>query len=112
MNHLVSFSVPIAFIAMVVLVVYFSAKFQYQTKKAIIEKGGNIEFPKKKFPILEIGCTILGVGLGLGVAALFQLTNFPGDSKDLLTGSFILLFGGAGLVSGYFIRRKLEKENK
>jgi hypothetical protein len=46
--------VPIAFCAMIVLVVYFTTKYNYQTKKALLEKGVNIELAKRRFPFLEI----------------------------------------------------------
>jgi hypothetical protein len=110
MEHLVEILVPIAFFALIVLVVYFSSKFNYQIKKAILDKGGNIEVVKKKFPFLEIGLTILGIGLGLAVSVFPQTSNLPGDSKDLLTGASILLFGGGALISAFFIRKKLDEK--
>ena len=100
--------VPIAFFAMIVLVVYFTSKYNYQIKKAILEKGGNIELTKKKFPFLELGFVIFGIGLGLAASALIQSLSLNGEAKDLLTSSSILLFGGAGLVSSFFIRKKLD----
>ena len=102
--------IPITFFAAIVLIVYFTAKYSHATKKAILEKGGNIEITKKKFPFLEIGLTLLGVGLGLAVAAIPQSFDIETDLKGLLTAACILLFGGAGLVSAFFIRRKLDKQ--
>lgn len=109
-QRFVEIFVPIAFFALVVLVVYFVSKFNYQTKKAILDKGGNIELTRKRFPFLEIGLTILGVGLGLGMSVIPQSSNLPEDSKDLLIGACILLFGGGGLVSAFFIRKRLDEK--
>lgn len=84
--------------------------FNYQIKKAILDKGGNIELAKNKFPFLEIGLTILGIGLGLAISVFPQSSNLPEDSKGLLIGACILLFGGAGLVSAFFIRKRLDEK--
>lgn len=109
MHEIALLLVPITFFVLIVLVVFFTSKYSYQTKKAIIEKGGNIEFPKKKFPFLEIGLTALGIGLGLAFSVIPASVNISEDAKGLLTGAFILIFGGLGLVSAFYIRRKLEK---
>jgi len=111
MTALEGIFVPIAFFALIVLVVFFIAKYNYQIKKAILDKGGSIELTKKRFPFLEIGVTILGIGLGLGFSVIPQSSNLPEGSKGLLIGACILLFGGLGLVSAFFIRRRLD-ENK
>lgn len=102
--------VPVGFFALVVLVVYFTAKFNYQTKKAILEKGGKIEEGKKKFPVFEIGLTILGIGLGLAVAVIPRSFDLPEESKELLMGACILFFGGLGLTSAFFIKKRVEKQ--
>ncbi len=109
-TELVEIFVPISFFALIVLVVYFTAKFNYQTKKAILDKGGNIELAKKRFPFLEIGLTIIGVGLGLALSVFPESSNLSEDSKGFLIGACILLFGGAGLVSAFFIRNRLDEK--
>ena len=110
MKSLVEIFIPIAFFAAIVLIVYFTSKYNYQIKKAILDKGGNIELAKKRFPFLEIGLTILGIGLGLAISVIPQSSNLSEDSKDLLIGACILLFGGAGLVSAFFIRKRLDEK--
>lgn len=110
MSHLVEILVPLAFFALIVLVVFFTTKYNYKIKKAILEKGGNIELVKRKFPFLEIGLTILGIGLGLAVAVIPQSLNLPEDSKGLLIGACVLLFGGGGLVSAFFLRKKVDEK--
>ncbi|MEZ5045729.1 MAG: hypothetical protein R2831_01925 [Chitinophagaceae bacterium] len=102
--------VPIAFFSLVVLVVYFTSRYNYLIKKAILDQGGNLELSKTKFPFLEIGLTILGIGLGMGISVIPQSLNLPEDSKGLLIGACILFFGGLGLVSAFFIRKKLDEK--
>lgn len=110
---MVEILIPLAFFASVVLIVYFLSKYKFQTRMAIIEKGGNIEFPKKKIRFLEIGFALIGLGIGLGIAATLGNANLPNDSIEMLNFAFPLLFGGLGLVIAFFTRRRLEqKDNK
>ena len=110
MTHSLDFIIPIAFFALIVLVVYFTTKYNYKTKMAILEKGGKIETTKKRFPFLEVGLSLLGIGLGLAISVIPQSSGLPESSKDLLVGAFVLLFGGIGLVSAFFIRMRIEKQ--
>ncbi len=112
MAEIIDSIVPLALFTLIVLVVYFPAKFNYQIKKSIIEKGGNIQLPQKTFPFLEIGLTLLGIGMGLGFAVIPQQSGLDGDAKDLMTAACILLFGGIGLISSFFIRRKLDAKKQ
>ena len=105
--------VPLGFFALIFLTVYFTSKFKHQTQKAIIEKGGNIEFPQKKMRYLEIALMLIGFGLGLAISSLFQGSNLLEDAKGMLVGASVFIFSGAGLVTAILIRRKIEQdENK
>jgi hypothetical protein len=110
MTEFINVLVPISFFLLIGLVIYFTSKFNYQIKKAIIDKGGDIELAKRKFPFLEIGLTILGIGVGLAVAVIPQSSSLAEESKGLLIGASILLFGGLGLVSAFFLRRRLNEK--
>ncbi len=61
MNRLVEAILPISAFTMIVLIIYFIAKYNYQTKKLIIESGKGIEFKRKRFPFFEIVFTIIGI---------------------------------------------------
>jgi hypothetical protein len=111
MNAIIGELVPFAFFATVILIVFFSVKYRYQIRKAIIEKGGNIEFPKRKFYFLEFGSALLGVGLGLVIAAFIQSSGLNSDSKLMMSLALPTFFGGLGLVVAYSVRRKIDKEN-
>jgi hypothetical protein len=102
--------VPITFFALIGFVVYFTTKFSYQTKKAILDKGGKIEVVKRKFPLIEIGLTVLGVSLGLALSVIPQTSSLPEESKGLLIGACILLFGGLGLVAAFFVRKRFDEK--
>ncbi len=110
MRELVEILIPIAFFSAVAVVICFITVYNYRTKKEILEKGGNIELPRKRFPLLEIGLAILGIGLGLVASSIVKASNLPAESKDLLIGACILLFGGGGLISAFFIRRNLDEK--
>jgi len=112
MFYITEMLVPISFFAAMVLVVYLFLKYNYQLKKALIDQGGNIEFPKRKSLFLEIGFTVLGFGLGLVIGALLQSTSLNPESKIILIGACSLFFSGCGAVLGFFIRQKIDAANK
>jgi len=110
MDKLVEILVPVAFFATIVLIVFFTVKYSHKTKMAILEKGGSLDTTKKKLPFLEIGSILLGIGLGLGIALILQFFDFAPERNLQLSSACALLFGGAGLVSAFIIRRKIEKQ--
>jgi len=103
--------IPVAFFTMLTLVVYFTARFNYLTKKEILEKGGGIEMAKRRFPFFELGITIIGIGVGLLFAVIPQSMNIPENIQGLFTGASILVFGGAGIVLAFFLRKKLDAKS-
>lgn len=111
MLHFAEMMIPISFFVSMVLIIYFVAKFNNKTKLAYIEKGGDIEFPKRKSLFLEFGATAVGLGLGLAMGGLFQSTHLPPESKGMLTAASALVFAGAGALVGFFIRRKIDAAN-
>ena len=103
--------VPYAFFIMLACIVFVVSKYSYQTKKAIVENGGTLDqHPRKKAPFLEIGFIVLGVGLGLVLSVLPQSMDIPDEAKDSLVGACVLVCGGAGMISAFFIRRKLDAD--
>lgn len=104
--------IPISFFVLTAFVIYFVAKFSYETKKALIEKGGNIEFPKKqfRFPLIEVGMTCVGMGIGLLASLLPMSMNIPTEFQEMTTAASVFTFSGLGMISAYFLRRKLEEK--
>lgn len=103
--------IPVAFFTMITLVVYFTARFNYLTKKEVLEKGGDVEMAKRRFPFFELGITVIGIGVGLIFAVIPQSMNLPENIQGLFTGASILIFGGAGIVTSFFIRKKIDAKN-
>ena len=110
MEQLSGILIPITAFAMIVLIVFFIAKYNYQTKKLIIESGKDFDLPKKRFPFIEIGLTLIGIGIGLGLSIIPVAMNVDEEISDLLTGALILIFGGIGLVAALILRKKIDKQ--
>lgn len=92
-----------------ILVVYIIAKYNYLIKKAMIEKGSTNDSSTTKLRYIDLGCIVLGLGLGLIVASYFTTIQLTEDTADLLIWGTILIFGALGLLLAHFIRRKIEK---
>ena len=66
-------------------------------------------------PLLICGL-LIGIGLGMLVVVIIQKYNydlFQGDYyfRSALYGSCVLLFGGLGLLSAFFLERALKKKD-
>ena len=90
-----------------VLVIYIIARYNYLLKKTLAERGMVPE--KSKIRYAEMGCIVVGIGIGLGVSSLFTMMNLPADTMDLLVWSVILMGGGLGLFVAHFIGQQIEK---
>lgn len=110
MANLESILISITAFAMIVLIVYFIAKYNYQTKKLIIESGKDLEFKKKRFPFFEIALTLIGIGIGLVLSIIPKAMELNDEITGLLIGAFILIFGGLGLVLSIFLRKKIDNK--
>jgi len=108
MNGLENIFLSICVFGSAVFVIFILAKYNYLIKKALAEKG--IETSKSKVRYIEIGCIVLGIGIGLGISSVFTLMNLPEDTTDLLIYATIMVCGGLGLIAAHVIRRKFERE--
>lgn len=109
-DQIIAIVVGISLVTCIVLVVFILSKYNYLLKKAIIERGAEYEHPRNPYRYLELGCVIIGLGIGLGISSIFTFMDLTGDAMDLLVWATILICGGAGLVLAYIIRRKQESE--
>ena len=107
---IIAIVVALSLVICIVLVVFILSKYNYLLKKAIVERGVEYELPKNRYRYLELGCVVIGLGVGLGVSSIFTFLNLSGDAMDLLVWATILICGGAGLVVAHLIRRKQEGE--
>ncbi len=90
-----------------VVIVFIIAKYTFQIKKAMIDRGLTSEPSNGKLRYLDIGSIVLGLGIGLIVSSIFTTMDLSEDTTDLLVWGTILIFGSIGLVLAHFIRRKL-----
>lgn len=90
-----------------VLVVFFVTKYTYLTRKAMYEKGITNTGNRNVLYLFDVAFTAIGVGVGLGFSAILPTLSMPEDSKDLLVSALILVFGGLGLFSGHFVRKRV-----
>lgn len=96
-----------------VLYVYFTTR--NKERLALIDKGAdaslfNTGATKNNFIkiFLNIGCLAIGIGIGVLIGTFLQM---QGMDEGPALASMIFIGGGAGLVSGFFLTRKLDKED-
>lgn len=92
-----------------VLIVFIVARYTYLVKKTMIEKGLTTLQPNLKLKYLDIGCIVIGLGVGIMISSIFTTMEISEDTMDLLVWGTILIFGGFSLIIAHFIRKKLEK---
>jgi hypothetical protein len=109
----------IAFFTAVILSFYFYLRFRNKERIALIEKGGSNGLleswkPSFKFPWIKISMLLVGIGFGIFLYVFIRSITYDRftliDSFNLLP-SFILLFGGLGIVFGIHIERKQKANN-
>jgi len=109
----------ISFFTAVILSFYFYLKFRYKERIALIEKGGSDKFleqwkPSFKLPWIKISMLLVGIGFGI-LLYVFLISisyeRFPLISSASLLYSFILLFGGLGIVLGIHLEKKQKSNN-
>jgi len=91
-----------------VVIVFILAKYTYLIKKAMIEKGLAVAPSKNNGKYVDIGCIIVGLGLGFLVSSVFTEMDLTEDTTDLLVWGTIAIFGGLSVIVAHFIRKKLD----
>lgn len=87
---------------------------------ALIEKGADAEIfyskkTSKKLPLWKVvllnkGFFLFFIGLGIFIANLFESTL--GMEPEVVYPASIFLFGGLGMIAGFFVSRKVFKEEE
>jgi hypothetical protein len=97
-----------------ILYVFFSTR--NKERLALIEKGADASLFNTGSTkagsawmklILNIGLLAIGIGAGILLGGLLEM---GGMDDDMAFGSMIFICGGLGLVAGFFLNRKLDKE--
>jgi len=95
---------------------YFSTR--NKERMALIEKGADASIfikgkreraaPIWKILILNVALLLMGIGAGIIFGGILE-NNLPEDSDFAMPGTIFLL-AGTGLLIGFFLTKKLDKE--
>jgi hypothetical protein len=95
-----------------ILYVFFTTR--NKERLALIEKGADASLfntgSKYNFMKVLLNLGLLAIGIGVGVL-LGGLLEMGGMDEEIAFPSSIFICGGIGLVIGFFVTRKLDKEN-
>ncbi|MBN7812687.1 hypothetical protein J0A68_17160 [Algoriphagus sp. H41] len=105
--------IPLIVFSSIFGVVYVYLTTRNKERLALIEKGADASLfntgKKNGIGSIILNLALLAIGIGIGVlvgAALEQ----AGMDDDVSFPASIFIFGGLGLVTSFFVNRKLEKE--
>lgn len=90
----------------IVAVIFIIARYTYLLKKAMIEKGLKPSQSGNKTQYMDIGCIVLGLGVGLIVSTIYTIMDLSEDTTDLFIWGTILIFGAGGLLMAHVLRKK------
>lgn len=84
-------------------------KARHIERMAQIEKG--LEINRSTSSFFEVKFGLLFAGIGFGLLFAFFITKMTSISNEgVLFPAFMLLFGGLGLFSSYFVASRLEDQ--
>ncbi|MCB0397098.1 MAG: hypothetical protein KDD36_10610 [Flavobacteriales bacterium] len=109
---MVEIIIPLASFAMAFGMVYMIITSRTRERMAMIEKGVDLksfESKSRGYGAIKFGMLAIGVALGLLIANIVAEVTRLDD--DVLYFAFALLFGGAGLIGGHFMARKLREKD-
>lgn len=96
-----------------ILYVYFTTR--NKERLALIEKGADASLFKTGpgkgiFSKVVLNIAFLAIGIGVGVL-LGSLLEMSGMEEDVAFPSMIFICGGIGLVTGYFVTKKIKDKS-
>lgn len=105
--------VPLIIFAAIFGMVYVFLTTRNKERLALIEKGADASLfntgRKGGLGLIVLNLALLAIGIGVGVLAGSGLAQ-TGMEKDVSFPACIFIFGGLGLLIGFFLGRKLEKD--
>jgi hypothetical protein len=109
MGNLSESLMMLALVAGVTTIVFIIARYNYLIKKAMIEKGLTSNQRDVKGKFLDLGCIVVGLGIGFLVSSIYTEMDLKEDTADLLIWGTISIFGGSSLIIAHFIRNRFGK---
>jgi len=109
--------IPISFFLFIFAIVYLYFSTRNKERMALIEKGAeaSIFFSEKKgkgpsmgkILLLNLALLLIGVGVAIFIGAMLESI---GMDEDVVYPGTIFFMAGIGLLSGFFLTKKMEKE--
>ena len=109
--------IPISFFLVVFAITYLYFSTRNRERMALIEKGADASIfvkgkrenasPVWKIFILNFALLLIGIGLAIFIAPVL-VYSFGVDEGVAFPGT-IFLMAGVGLLTGFFVTKKLEK---
>jgi hypothetical protein len=111
--------IPISFFLVVFAITYLYFSTRNKERLALIEKGADASIfvkgkreraaPIWKILILNIALLLMGIGAGIMIGGILA-SNLNVDWDIAMPGS-IFLMAGTGLLVGFFLTKKMDKED-
>lgn len=105
--------IPLIVFSSIFGVVYVYLTTRNKERLALIEKGADASLfntgKKNGIGSIILNLALLAIGIGIGVLVGAALEQAGMDDEVSFPAS-IFIFGGLGLVTSFFVNRKLEKE--
>jgi hypothetical protein len=93
----------------IVSIIFILTRYNYLIKKAMIERGLTQELENVKTRYIDLGCLILGLGIGMLISSIFTQMELDEGTMELIVWGIILICGGLGVMCAYFLRKRMEK---
>lgn len=107
--------IPLTFFGMTFGITYVFFTTRNRERLALIEKGidaslFNSNKPKFSTSKFILNIAVLLIGIGTGIFTGNYIHHVSGLDKDVAIPSMLFIFGGIGLLVGFFVTRRLESE--
>ena len=96
----------------ITLIVFILSRYNYLIKKTAYENGLVPQASYFKLRLFELGCTVVGVGIGLGISAIFMEMGLSAVTEELIVYAFTMCFGGAGMITSYILRKRFDEPER
>ncbi len=107
--------IPVSLFAFTFAIIYFYLITRNKERMALIEKGADPSLFKSKpkmslgnFFVLKAGLFFIGIGIGVVLGNILMIYTSLNDGASYV--SMIFLFGGLGLIAGYWFQSRAEKK--